>query len=235
MTIYIWYAIPSALGFATTAVPSSSRRFSAHRVVARHSRPGHTPDAATTARRRRRPASTNTRLYNLYDDWAGDLISSSQSEFTYDDLIMPLDEGSIEQCLEELMDSAYGETMFGRHDVPASVGITGSIEFESLEGPEAILELSGKFWHRRETVLGKAAMYLNARIPELTSVRVATPEELEDFEEVIDEFTGEVLYVDDKRSPDFNGDRATMEYQGIDPDGRGPFVFSGGGGMIRPA
>ena len=122
MRIYIWSAIPSALGFATTAVPSSSRRFSAHRVVARHRRPGHTPDAATTARRRRRPASTNTRLYNLYDDWAGDLISSSQSEFTYDDLIMPLDEGSIEQCLEELMDSAYGETMFGRHDVPASVG-----------------------------------------------------------------------------------------------------------------
>ena len=46
--------------------------------------------------------------------------------------------------------------------------------------------------HAKETVLGKAAMYLNARIPELTSVRVATPEELEDFEEVIDEFTGEV-------------------------------------------
>ena len=41
---------------------------------------------------------------------------------------------------------------------------------------------------------------------------------------------------EDKRSPDFNGDRETMEYQGLDPDARGPFVFSSGGGsMIRPA
>ena len=27
--------------------------------------------------------------------------------------------------------------------------ITGEIEFDSLEGPECILSLSGKFWHRR--------------------------------------------------------------------------------------
>ena len=43
-----------------------------------------------------------------------------------------------------------------------------------------------------ETVLGKAAMYLNARMPELTSVQATSPEEISDFEEVIDEFTGEV-------------------------------------------
>lgn len=133
------------------------------------------------------------------------------------------------------MDSEYGKTMFGRHDMPASVGITGEIEFDSLDGPEVVLSLSGKFWHRRETVLGKAAMYLNARIPELTSIQVSSPEELSDFEDVIDEFTGEVIYREDKRSPDFNGDRETMEYQGLDPDQRGPFVFSGQGGMIRPA
>ena len=40
---------------------------------------------------------------------------------------------------------------------------------------------------------------------------------------------------EDKRSPDFNGDRETMEYQGLDPDARGPFVFASGGSMIRPA
>lgn len=45
-----------------------------------------------------------------------------------------------------------------------------------------------------ETVLGKAAMYLNARIPELTSIRVSSPNELADFEDIIDEFTGEILY-----------------------------------------
>lgn len=78
-------------------------------------------------------------------------------------------------------------------------------------------------------------MYLNARIPELTSVRAASPSDLDDFEDVIDDATGAVVGREDKRSPDFNGDRETMEYQGLDPDARGPFVFARGGGMIRPA
>jgi hypothetical protein len=41
----------------------------------------------------------------------------------------------------------------------------------------------------------------------------------------------EILYVEDLRSPDFNGDRETMEYQGLNPDARGPFppsVFGSG-------
>ena len=41
-------------------------------------------------------------------------------------------------------------------------------------------------------MLGKAAMYLNARIPELTEVNVSSPE-LNDFEDVLDEFTGAVI------------------------------------------
>ena len=175
-----------------------------------------------------------SRLYNIYDDWKADLLSSSQSRYTYDDLLLPLDEDTIVQCLDEFIDSDYGKTMFGKHDSPAAVGITGEIDFHSLDGPEVKLSLSGKFWHKRSTVLGRAAMYLNARIPELTSIFVSSPSELEDFEDVIDEYTGEVLYTEDKRSPDFNGDRETMEYQGLDPDARGPFVFSSGG-MIRPA
>ena len=67
-------------------------------------------------------ASTTTRLWNFYDDWRYDLLSTTQSAYTYDDLILPLDEDSIELCLEEFMDSDYGKTMFGRHDLPASVG-----------------------------------------------------------------------------------------------------------------
>ncbi len=82
-----------------------------------------THDAATQHQQPSNRHSTSTTLYNLYDDWAGDLLSSSQSKYTYDDLILPLlDEESVEQCLEELMDSEYGKTMFGKHDVPASVG-----------------------------------------------------------------------------------------------------------------
>ena len=57
---------------------------------------------------------TTTKLNaNIYDAWANDELSSSNSEYTYDELLLPLDEESIEQCLEELMSSDYGKTMFG--------------------------------------------------------------------------------------------------------------------------
>jgi len=127
-------------------------------------------------------------------------------------------------CLDELVDSDYGKTMFGLHDAPASIGITGEIALVEVAGPEVYLTLSGKFWHSRSHVLGRAAMYLNARIPEIMSVFVVDPDELEDFEEVVDECTGDIIEVIDRRSADYNGDRATMKYQGIDPDMRGPFV-----------
>ncbi len=60
-------------------------------------------------------------------------------------------------------------------------------------------------------------------MPEVTHVTVEDVEELLDFEEIVDDFSGNVLGRVDKRAPDFNGDRATMEYQGLDPDDRGPF------------
>jgi len=60
---------------------------------------------------------TTTKLNaNIYDAWANDLLSSKNSEYTYDELILPLDEESIEQCLEELMESDYGKTMFGKYE-----------------------------------------------------------------------------------------------------------------------
>ena len=129
---------------------------------------------------------------------------------------MPLEEDNVRDCLEEFIESDYGQQMFGCHELPASYGITGSIEFVEVAGPEVVLHLEGAFWHKRGTVLGRAAMWLNARMPEITDVTVADPDELEDFEEVIDELSGEVLYVKDKRAEDFNGDdRGTMEYQGL--------------------
>ena len=62
-----------------------------------------------------RQTSTNLNA-NIYDAWANDELSSSNSEYTYDELILPLDEESIEQCLEELMESDYGKTMFGEYE-----------------------------------------------------------------------------------------------------------------------
>lgn len=169
-------------------------------------------------------------LFNAYDDWRSDAIAP----------IMPLDEVNVRDCLHDFIESDYGNQMFGCHEWPASFGITGELEFVDIEGPEVILSLSGAFWHRRETVLGRAAMWLNACMPEINEVSVENMEELKDFEEIIDEFTGEILFTRDKRAPDFNGDRETMQYQGIDPDMRGPFPsgvggLRPGGSMINPA
>lgn len=100
--------LPGALGFTSTPrVPSatSSRTASRQTIPSRNQKNNHDD------------SSTTTRLYNMYDDWASDLLSTSQSEYTYDELILPLDEECIEQCLEELMNSEYGKTMFGRHDM----------------------------------------------------------------------------------------------------------------------
>ena len=72
---------------------------------------------STSYSRVSRIRQTTTKLNaNIYDAWANDELSSSNSEYTYDELILPLDEESIEQCLEELMESDYGKTMFGKYE-----------------------------------------------------------------------------------------------------------------------
>jgi hypothetical protein len=37
------------------------------------------------------------------------------------------------------------------------------------------------------------------------------------------------MLLEDRQSPDYNGDRETLIYQGIDPDSRGPFPNAQGG------
>lgn len=175
------------------------------------------------------PRHRHPPLFNVYDDWRADVVVDR----------MHLDEANVVRCLDEFVHSRYGEEMFGTHARAASVGITGTVEFVELCGPEVTLRLDGAFWHRRETVLGRAATWLNARMPEITDAVVPHMDDLSDFEEVRDEASGEVLFRRDKRSADFNGDRETMEYQGIDPDMRGPFPrgpmdAGGGASMINP-
>jgi len=106
--------------------------------------------SANTPRRTNGRAGRSTQsLFNYYDDWATD----SNSRSVYDELTLPLDEESIAQCLDELVMSEYGKQMFGVHDMCASVGITGSIEFVELDGPEVLLSLAGQFWHRRGEIV----------------------------------------------------------------------------------
>ena len=120
------------------------------------------------------------------------------------------------------------ESMFGRHAQCARIGITGDIALVGLDGPVVLVSLSGKFWHRRETVLRNAKVYLMQQIPELFDVELDDPDD--ELDQVVDPETG--LVVEDRRSPDFNGDRETLTYQGIDPDTRGPFPQGTGG--FRP-
>jgi hypothetical protein len=77
-------------------------------------------------------------------------------------------------------------------------------------------------------VLRNARAYLMQRIPELADVCIAEEDDL--LDEIFDEETGALL--EDRRSPDWNGDRAALAYQGIDPDQRGPFPSAVGG--LRP-
>jgi hypothetical protein len=166
-------------------------------------------------------------LHNMYDDWRSDAVADT----------MYLDEDNVQDCLDEFINSEYGQQMFGCHDLAASIGITGTLEFVELCGPQVTLLLDGEFWHRRETVLGRAAVWLNARMPEITNVEVADREELRNSEDILDDF-GEVVFQKDKRSPDFNGDREVMEYQGMDPDVRGPFPqgpMGKGNSMMSPS
>jgi hypothetical protein len=168
---------------------------------------------------------------NIYDDWRSDGV-------VLDSTTMHLCDENVQHCLEEFINSEYGQQMFGRHELASSHGITGELSLVEVSGPEVVLQLDGAFWHRRETVLGRAAVWLHARMPEIAHVTVADGEQLQDLQEIVDEWTGEVLYIRDKRAPDFNGDRETMEYQGIDPDVRGPFpqgAMRSGGSMINPA
>jgi len=137
---------------------------------------------------------------------------------------MPLDEDNVIHCLEEFIMSDYGTKMFGCHDRASSVGITGSIEFSELCGPEVTLQLEGQFWHSRGFVLGSAATWLNARIPEIQHVIVNDKEELNDYQEITDKLSGDIIFRIDKRSEDYDGDRGSMEYQGVDPDMRGPTI-----------
>jgi hypothetical protein len=182
------------------------------------------PAAMNIARSSSRSLAKFT-LKNEYDNWRSDAVVP---------MILPLDEENVQQCLDAFIESNYGEQMFGCHEKAQSIDITGTLELVEVAGPEIVLQLEGAFWHRRETVLGRAAMWLNACMPEITEVTVPDLDDLEDSKDIFDEYTGGLIATRDKRSPDFNGDRAAMEYQGIDPDMRGPFLAGPGSITINP-
>ena len=146
-------------------------------------------------------------------------------------MTLELSEENVRIVLDEFMEAAT--SMFGRHPGCARVGITGEVELAALDGPIVQLSLRGCFWHRRETVVRNARAWLLAAIPELCDVELLDPDDEDDT--IVDDETG--VIIEDRRAPDWNGDRGALEYQGIDPDSRGPFPaaqggFSAGGSML---
>ena len=47
--------------------------------------------------------------------------------------------------------------MLGQTDRARKIGITGNVELASLDGPFVTLRLTGRFWHRRTTVMSCVA------------------------------------------------------------------------------
>jgi hypothetical protein len=54
--------------------------------------------------------STNL-YYNIYDEWRSDTVIVDT---------LPLDEETVQMCLDELIYSDFGHTMFGIHDAPGT-------------------------------------------------------------------------------------------------------------------
>jgi len=200
---------------SSTTTPTTSRTTSTTTTTAnRISSSDSTSSSSSSSALFSSTSTSNT--HSAYDDWRSNAYIGSNT--------LHLDEDNVINCLDEFINSDFGTKMFGCHDRASSVGITGGIQFSGLCGPEVTLELEGQFWHSRGYVLGSAATWLNARIPEISEVVVDNKEELQDYEEITSKTSGDVLFRIDKRSADYDGDRGSMEHHGVDPDMKGPTI-----------
>ncbi|KAK9156447.1 hypothetical protein Sjap_003927 [Stephania japonica] len=61
-----------------------------------------------------------------------------------------------------------------------SAGMTGQVELAEVDGPFVKISLSGRFWHKRSTVVARIANYLKQRIPEILEVDIQDEKQLDD-------------------------------------------------------
>ncbi|KAG9448877.1 hypothetical protein H6P81_008842 [Aristolochia fimbriata] len=64
-----------------------------------------------------------------------------------------------------------------------SAGMTGKAELAEVDGPFVKISLSGRFWHKRSTVLARLGTYLKNRIPEILEVDIEDEKQLDDSPE----------------------------------------------------
>lgn len=63
-------------------------------------------------------------------------------------------------------------TIFGYDKKNSEVGITGTIEYIEVDGPEVVVALNGRFWHATDTIMERVEKFITTRIPEVISVRM---------------------------------------------------------------
>ena len=80
----------------------------------------------------------------------------------------------LEECMAEL------GTLFGSNAESLQVGITGRVEFVSLDGPILVIGLEGRFWHQRSIVVERVSKYVLDRIPECVDVEIVDVAQLDD-------------------------------------------------------
>ena len=86
----------------------------------------------------------------------------------------------LEECQAEL------GTLFGSNAQSLKVGITGAVEFVELDGPTVVVKLTGRFWHKRSTVIDRVESYVLERIPECIGVEIDNIEDLDDTDKLGD-------------------------------------------------
>ncbi|KAK4420619.1 hypothetical protein Salat_2012400 [Sesamum alatum] len=110
-----------------------------------------------------------TRLRNQRQRSSKAAISASLGplDLTEDNIKQVLDDARVE--LAQLFDT--------------SVNITGKAELAEVDGPYVKISLSGRFWHKRSTVLARLGNYLKQRIPEILEVDIEDEKQLDDSPE----------------------------------------------------
>ena len=86
----------------------------------------------------------------------------------------------LEECQVEL------GTLFGSNAQSLKVGITGAVELVELDGPTVVVKLTGRFWHKRSTVIERVESYVLERIPECIGVEIDNIEDLDDTDKLGD-------------------------------------------------
>lgn len=133
----------------------------------------------------------------------------------YDAEKMALSEENVQTALKECR-----ATLDAVFDSPENrkVGITGKVDFVSLDGAEVQVALRGRFWHKRQNVLERVDNFLKRRIPEIECVDVSDPDMLDELNNKYEE--GDVPEQPKDKSPfaSMSAMEATMGKQNDDPN-----------------